>query len=339
MAALHFDAIKIRTFRGALRRVLDPEHGLPAYLDSIRTAAGEFSTAVAALSATEMARVGWPSLPAGVLVDEIRDWWDASRQDWSRRIHGFYRTLGRGVTWPVRAAWDAVAGPSPDPLAVFQSQERAAIITAVEELLDELSRLAQVGNDTLRPRLMRLLGGHARADLLARVETAHENLPAIDEDYRRFLRAELDAWRDASPRAVRFLQSLDHAAALARPVVTVALFFTGLHFAGDLVGQAAVHAAGATAGHLATEAAIAGSITGGGEALVSTTSEGVRQAAGRLFIRLQSRYAQQRARWLAEWLEHEFLGDLLADLRRGAEVPQGAAFRDVEAVAESLNAS
>ena len=271
-----------------------------------------------------MARVGWPSLPAGVLVDEIRDWWDASRQEWSRRIHGFYRTLGRGVTWPVRAAWDAVAGPSPDPLAAFQSQERAAIVMAVEKLLDELSRLAQVGNDTLRPRLMRLLGGHARADLLARVQAAHENLPAIDEDYRRFLRAELDAWRDANPRAVRFLQSLDHAAALARPAITVALFFTGLHFAGDLVGQAAVHAAGATAGHLATEAAIAGGITGGGEALVSTTSEGVRQAAGRLFIRLQSRYAQQRARWLAEWLERELLGDLLADLRRGAEVPRGS---------------
>ncbi len=96
---------------------------------------------------------------------------------------------------------------------------------------------------------------------------------------------------------------------------------------------------GATAGHLATEAAIAGGITGGGEALVSTTSEGVRQAAGRLFIRLQSRYAQQRARWLAQWLERELLGDLLADLRRGAEVPKGATFQEVEAVAGSLNAS
>ena len=147
----------------------------------------------------------------------------------------------------------------------------------------------------------------------------------MDEDYRQFLRTELDAWRTSSPRAVRFLQSLDHAAALARPAITVALFFTGLHFAGDLAGQAAVHAAGATAGHLATEAAIAGGITGGGEALVSTTSEGVRQAAGRLFVRLQSRYAQQRAGWLAEWLERELLGDLLADLRRGAEVPEGAA--------------
>ena len=110
LAALHFDAIKIRTFRGAMRRVLDAEEGLPAYLDSIRWAAADFAAAAAALETTEMARVGWPLLPAGVLVDEIRDWWDAGRQAWSRRIHGFYRTLGRGVTWPVRAAWDTVAG-------------------------------------------------------------------------------------------------------------------------------------------------------------------------------------------------------------------------------------
>ena len=209
---------------------------------------------------------------------------------------------------------------------------------AVEKLLDELDRLAQVGNDTLRPRLLRLLGGRACASLLDCVQAAHEGLPAVDEDYRAFLRGELDVWREASPRAVRFLQSLDHAAALARPVITVALFFTGLHFAGDLAGQAAAHAAGATAGHLATEAAITGGITGGGEALVSTTSEGVRQAAGRLFVRLQSRYTQQCARWLADWLERELLGDLLADLRRGAEVPAGREFQEVEAVLAQLAA-
>jgi hypothetical protein len=337
LAELRFDAIKIQTFRGALGRVLDPRHGLPAYLESIRAAAGEFSAAAAALSATEMARVGWPSLPAGVLVEEIRRWWDEGRPPWSRRIHGFYRTVGRGAAWPVRAAWNAVAGPPIDPIGTFQGQERAAVVAAVEKLLDELQRLALVGNDTLRPRLRQLLGGHARAMLLERVQAAHQNLPAVDEHYRAFLRNELDAWRQSNPRAVRFLQSLDHTAAIARPAISVVLFFTGLHVAGDLAGQAAAQAAGATAGHLATEAAIAGGITGGGEAIVNTTSEGVRQAAGRLFGRLQSRYAQWRAGWLADWLERELLGDLLADLRRGEEVPRGEAFREVEAIAASLH--
>ena len=146
-----------------------------------------------------------------------------------------------------------------------------------------------------------------------------------------FLTAELDAWKAANPRAVRFLQSLDHAWAIARPTITVVLVVSSWGLAGGLVGQA-----GHAAGELATEAAIAGGITGGGEAIVSTTSEGVRQAAARLFSRLHSRYAEQRARWLAGWLEGELLGDLLAELRRGAEVPHCEAFRNVQAAAERI---
>lgn len=330
LASLHFDAIKIRTFRGAIHRVLDAEAGVRAYVEKIRLGAGDFRSAAAALSATEMARVVWPTLPARVLVEEIRNWWDTGRAPWSRQIHGFYRVLGRGVTWPIRAAWERFSDQVADPLADFQGRERAAILLAVEKMIDELDRLSQVGNETLRPRLLTMLGGHAREELLRRVGEAHEQLPAVDDDYRRFLFAELEAWKESSPRAVSFLRSLDHVAAIARPALSVSLAVSGWVLAGGLVGHVAVEAAQQTASHLATEAVIAGGIAGGGEALVSTTSEGVGQAAARLFLRLQSRYAQQRATWLAQWLEHELLGGLLAELRHGAEVPQTAAFREVE---------
>lgn len=325
LAALHFDAIKIRTFRGALGRVLDPRRGAPAYLTAVRAAAADFAAARDALSTTEMARVAWPALPARLLVEEIRQWWDAGRNAWSRNIHGFYRALGQGFTWPIRAVWQ-MAHPEADRLEPFRRQELAAIVLAVEKMLDELARLAQIGNDTLRPRLLKLLSGHSRQQLLARIEAAHEQLPAVDEDYRGFLRAELDAWRQRNPRAVAFLRSLDHAAALARPAITITLAVSGWALASDLVVQAAGH----TAVELAREAAITGGITAGGEAVVSTTSEGVRQAAGRLFGRLQSLYAQRRAAWLAAWLERELLGDLLADLRQGAEAPNSPEFLRVE---------
>lgn len=334
LAALHFDAVKIRTFRGALARVLDPRRGVGGYLEAVRAAAGQFSDAAATLSATEMARVAWPSLPAAVLVDEIRRWWDAARGTWSRRVHGFYRTLGRGVTWPVRTAWQSVTGPRPEPLEDFHRREREAIILAVEKLIDELQRMARVGNETLRPRLQRLLGGQARENLLEEVQRAHAALPAVDDDYRAFLTVELDAWKAANPRAVRFLQSLDHAWAIARPTITVVLAVSSWGLAGDLVGHA-----GHAAGELAAEAAIAGGITGGGEAIVTTTSEGVRQAAARLFLRLQSRYADGRAQWLAAWLEQKLLGGLLGELRRGAEVTRCDAFRQVQDAIQPLAAS
>ncbi len=330
LAALHFDAIKIRTFRGALSRVLEPGQGLPAWQDEVRRAAGEHQAAAEALSARQLAQVAWPTLPARVLVDEIRQWWDDRRSDWSRRVHGFYRVLGRGLTWPVRKAVDQFRGAGEDPLDRFRQREREAIIAAMQSMFDQLERLAKVGNDTLRPRLRELLSGDARRRLLERIGEVHAQQPAVDEDYRRFLYRELDTWCEANPRAVGFLRSLDHAMALARPAITVSLAVVGWGLAGDLVGQAATQAAGQTMGHLAAEAAIAGGVTGGGEALVSTTSEGVRQAAGRLFARLQLRYTHQRAQWLADWLEEQLLGQLLGELRQGAELPKAAAFEHVE---------
>ncbi len=332
LASLHFDTIKIRTFRGALSQVLDPAEGVGGYLKTIRDAADEFSGAAEALSATEMARVAWPTLPAGIVVEEIRLWWDAGRNAWSRRVHGFYRALGQGMSWPVRSAWHAmVTTKAEDPLVDFQRRERDVIVQAVEKMLEELTRLAEVGNDTIRPRLTKLLGGDARATLLEQVQMAHEQLPAMDDDYRQFLQGELDHWKETNPRAVQFLQSLDHAWAIARPTITVALVVSSWGVAGGLVGTA-----GHAAGEIATEAAIAGGITGGGEALVSTTSEGVRQAAARLFGRLQSRYAEQRARWLAGWLERALLGGLLQELRLGAEAPQSTPFLEAETLAEQL---
>lgn len=339
LARLHFDAIKIRTFRGAIDRVLDVERGAAAYLARLQAASAEFAAAAKTLSTADMARVHWPTVPSGLLVEEIRAWWDARRSGWSRQVHGFYRALGQGVAWPIRAAWDAYHGAERDPLASFRLREREAILEAVQKLLEELERLAQIGNDTLRPRLEKLLGGGVRSKLIQRVMAAHAELPALSDDYREFLRGELDRWSGDNPRAVNWLRSLDHVLALARPAITVSLAVSGWIVAGDVVGHAAAQAVTHTATNLATEAAIAGGITGGGEAVVSVTGEGVSQAAARLFSRLQSKYAELRAQWLAEWLERELLADLLGELRRGAEAPHCAAVHDVQRALAALRAA
>ena len=336
LANLHFDAIKIRTYRGAVSEVLDRERGCPAYLARVQRASGEFAAAAQALSAAEMARVQWPSLPVDVFVEEIRTWWDLRRSDWSRRLHGAYYVLGQGITWPVRKAWQAMSAEQRDPLDMFQSREREAIVLTIEKLLGELQRLAEVGNDTLRPRLQSLLGGDARRDLLERVVRSHAQLPPVDDDYRQYLRTELDQWSGENPRAVGLLRSLDQAAALARPAITISLAVSGWIVAGGIVQEMAVQAASHTAGQLATEAAITGGITGGGELLVSSTGESVRRTAARLFRRLQVRYAEQRASWLATWLEQELLGGLLTELREGGTVTQSNAYQEVVAALAAL---
>ena len=222
-----------------------------------------------------------------------------------------------------------LAGPPLDPLDAFHKREREAILLAVEKMLDELERLAQVGNETLRPRLLELLGGTARERLLVRVQAAHHDLPAVDEDYRRFLRAELDGWKESSPAAVRFLRSLDHIAAVARPAITVGFFVLGLHAAGDLAGQAATHAIGVTAGQFAQEAAITGGITGGARPWFPAP-------AGHPPIRRpaipphSNPLCPTAGRMAGRWREEELLGDLLCELRRGAETPRSEPFRATE---------
>lgn len=336
LATLHFDAIKIRTLRGAADKVLDPEGGAAAYLRAIRAAGREFEAAMGALSTTELARVDWPVLPPQLLADEIRAWWDTHRPGWSRQIHGFYRRLGRGLTWPLRAAWSTFNAPPGDPLEDFQRRERHAIVLTIGHLLDELKRLSEVGNDTLRPRLAALLKGEARAELLQKIEASHGDLPPVDEHYREFLRGELDAWSRENPRAISLLRSLDQALAIARPAITVSLAMGGWILAGGIVHEAALHAATHSATELATEAAVTGGIAGGGEALVDATASRARRAAARLFGRLQARYAQGRAAWLADWLERELLSDLLSDLKRGAEVARSAAFQETQRALDEL---
>lgn len=326
LSTLHFEELKLQALRGAFKVVLDEKHGAPAYLIRLREASRRFAEAGGVLSAEDMAKVDWPMLPTGLLVGEIRDWWDAHRAEWSRKIHGFYRALGNGLMRPVQYAWNRVREPAADPVDRFRADEQRAILTAVERLFDQLERLAEVGNDTLQPRLKRILEGHSRERLLDDVRRDHALLADIDDDYRKFLRTELDAWREGRPGSVRFLHALDQVGAVARPAITVTLAVSGFMFADGLLGQAAVQ----MASHAATEAAIAGGITGGGEAFVSGASQGIRHAAARLFVRLQRQYAERRAQWLADWLGRNLLGDLLDELNAGAHLPTSDTFCDVE---------
>jgi hypothetical protein len=316
--------------------VLDQETGAAHWLEKVRAASGGFAAAARSLSATEMAHVNWPVVPASILVDEIRHWWDDHRSPWSRSVNGIYSTAIRGVLYPFKAAGKALGHEPADPLLDFHTKERVAIVEAVGDMFEQLERLSQVGNEMLRPRLAALLAGERRGRLIERVEHAHDELPAVGDAYRTYLREELGRWGHENPRAIGFLRSLDHVAAIARPAITVSLAVSGGLLAGDVVGQAATHVASQTVGHLAAEAAITGGFTVGGEALVTATGEGIKQTSARLFRRLQTRYTELRASWLAEWLDRELLGELMAELHSGAIVAQSAAMRTSEEALAAL---
>jgi len=332
LTELRYDDLKTRTLRGALARVLEPSTGVERYLAEVRISADRFAAARRALAEAHRVTTAWPGLPAGVLVDEIGAWWDSRRSGWSRTIHGFYRTAGRVVTAPIKRLWNGPAA-SVDPLAQYRERERAVITAGIDRLLDELERLATVGNDVLEPRLKALVGGAARQSHLRRIQDAYEKLPPVDDEFRAYIGQELERLEAEYPRAVGTMRSLDAAAAIARPAITVTLATTGILLpAGDVLGQALVNAAG----HTASEIAAAAVVTGGGEAAMGAAGTGLKHGAARLFGRLQSQHAARRAAQLTEIFERELLGNLLVELDRGARLGGGPETARVQAAVDEL---
>lgn len=331
LAALHFDELKLRTLRGAMAEVLDSEHGVPAYLDWLTLKSGQFAQAAAALESCTLPKVPWPPLPRAVLIDEIADWWNNThREGWTRRIHSGYRAVGKAVVWPFRKAKESIAGPAPDPLEEFQRDEKEALVRSVELMFKELERLADVGNDLLRPRLENLLRGEAREDLLERLERDHAQLPAVGDDYRRFLHEHLQAWTEAHPKAKGWIKGVDRGAALMRPAISVAL---GLG-SGTLLVDRVVDASAQFVIHATAETVTSVALTAEGAAAVA--GFGISRTVAILVGELLAEYGRQRAAWLGDWLEREVLGNLLQEIRQGAEATSEPAFRQMREACDQL---
>ncbi len=318
LATLRFDAIRVRTFRGAIRRIVESQEGAEAWLTQLRTSSERYRRAVQTLEAEQLVRVDWPNLPPDAVSSEIWRWWDLSRPLWVQRVHGFYRTVSRTVISGAKNAWKYLLGDesksylgADDPLTRFRNQERLAIQSAIERLYAELQRLAEVGEETLRERVSAILSGASRTELLLRLQTAYEQLPTVDEDFRVFLAEKMEAWRSTNKNVDKVLRYTDYTTAVLRPAISIGLFVTGFQFAGHVAGSALFHAA--------QDTAIGAATTVVGDAAIQAGSDLTNQVAA-FFLAIQEHYVQRRAEWLAHRIEQELLGDLLTTLRDGAEV-------------------
>lgn len=330
LAELHFADVKFRTLRGSLRALFSDEAGLPSYLREVGQRCAEFRSAANVLNSQQLARIdNWPAPPSHLLVDQVRQWWRGQRQGFSRSIHEFYNSVGNGLFTPVQWIRTRWSGPTPPPWDIYRQQEWDVILRAAEGLYDELTRLAQLGNDLLRPRLERLLAGSSRAEFFASLTQAHADVDFGDELHTLVSR-QMQSFREESPQWYTFLKRVDDCAAVARPVTSVALFVAAAGPAGHallpFVSQAAaqslvIHVIGDIAG--GTGAVVAG------EAAMAGGAGGFRYLEAK-FQQLQDSFTAQRVAWFAEFLKLRLLGDLQTGLEAAANVTQSNAFRESE---------
>ncbi len=317
LAELHFDEIKIRSFRGSLRGVLDGEQGVPAYLALIEQRATEYRQARDVLFGRLRLEIkDLPQLPKRLVWDEIWHWLESRRTRFDRAVNGVYTAVGsvfgRWFGKDLRAEVER-----------FQEEEWDKLRLAMAAFLDLVDTLRRGGNKILRDVLDRTPAALDRRGLFDELQKRHAAMPVLTEGYRTFVRAQLDQFEQDNPNLVKFITRSLVTTAVVRPLVTIGLFWGGAH-AVDLAAGHVVN----MVGDIVVGAATA--VTG--EGLLARFTYPLQQLLSKLF----SRFYVERADILAASLHELVLGPAIEEVKRLAETPQSEAFVAARGAVEEL---
>ncbi len=322
LAGVDFDRIKLRAMEGAFRVVLDPVTGMGGWLARMEASSRDWQEARKVLAEEARVRVELPSAPRELVWSEIWDWLEPRRSLVDINLSRVYRAAGRGMAWVGRRV--GIGRTAAEKQDDFATVELAALKQALAEFIDRLD-----GACRRDPRLGSLLGeilvNGDRASWYADLERRHGELPMVSEDYRAFVRGELDRFSRENPKFLQVLLTGLSLGSVARPCITVGLM---------VAGAAAVPAAAAASHGLTTLVHTAGDYVVwavaplAGEGVLGLTMAGLKPLIERLF----AGWSAERSRVLTETLHDVVLGSTLEEIDRRA----GAAARPEVARARRL---
>jgi len=322
LAGCDFDRIRRQAVLGAWRIVVDPLRGMPAWLDSLERAAGDWGQTARFLRDTSCVQVELPAAPREIVWNEIWSWLEPRRSRFDLAVSGAYRYAGQGVMWAAEKA--GLKRSAESRRADFSAEELASLkqaLTAFVARLDDACRRDTRLDGLLGP----MLAAADRTAWYADLERRHAALPLVSEDYRGFVKNQLDRFADENPQGVNWILAALNAGAVARPALTLGL---------GLAGAAVVPAAAATAGGLTTLVSHVGDVVFGTAATIA--GEGaLGLTAAKLFPLVEQLFAgwsKERGRVLAETLHGIVLGDQLHQIDRLAAAAQQPAFSRARAL-------
>ncbi len=336
ISTLRFEEIKLRALRGAIVSLQDSQVGIPHYLKELRQRAGIHGDAWQRLTERlQEINVTWPRIPNRVVVAEIRRWWKEQRTGWEASVHSFYDAIGRGIMWPVRKLRGVDADDSTSWIEEYRLQEWDIIQQQLADIYDRLDSLSQHGNPVLAPRMKQLISGNSREQTIEKLRLSHENCE-LDRELVQLVHQQMKTFRQQRSDWFRLLKRLDSVAAAARPVLSVALFATGVGPVGNAVVPVMTDTAMQAALHVAGDVT-AGTVTAAvGETAISS---GASTGAGYLeawFYQLHRSFVESRKNWMLDQLQQHLWGSLLEDLQNAAAIPQSDQFIDLKNKLEQL---
>jgi len=306
LAGCDFDRVKLAAMAGALGVVLDQRDGLGGWLDDYEAAAGKWREARQLLEREGRVRVELPTAPREIVWNEIWDWLEPRRSGFDLTVSRVYRVAGQGVGWAARRM--GLVRSDAERREDFSAVELAALKQALADFVERLDDACR-RDERLAAMLGPRLASADRAAWYADLERRHAALPLVSEDYRTFVRGELDRFARENPQLVGWILTGLNVGAVARPAITVGL---------GLAGAAVVPAAAATAGGLTTLVHHVGDVVVGtaatlaGEGALGLTAAGLKPLIETLF----AGWSAERGRILAETLHDVVLGDRLEEIER-----------------------
>lgn len=328
LSRLHFDEVKLRSLRGSLRQVVGEREGASAWLAEVAARSDAFRIAAEHVSAERVVQVrGWPVVPFNLVFEEFWGWWKGHRTGWTRGVTNFYDVVNKGVSWPFRAARDALrGGEPPDPIAAYHSAERDAVLRAAEEVFGKLKLLGEAGGELIRPHFERLATGEKRAELIEYLRHEHDTAD-VRAELHGLIVSDMRDFFASRPEVAGWLKKLDLVAVGSRPALSVLLFAVGAHGA-EVAAQGLVNVAvDFFAGTAATAA---------GDTIFSRAAGSLGAAVFARLRAIPAKFAERRAAWLAARLKDHLLGTLPEDLRAAAHLPDSPAFHEAAAAVREL---
>lgn len=320
-----FDGLKRRAMAGAIAVVIDPRHGVAQWLESLVGRSAEWRKSLTILEQEGQIRVELPAAPREIVWHEIWEWLEPRRSGFDLAVSRFYRGIGSGIGWTARRL--GLARSEVKKRDDFSAIEIGALKVALGDFVERLE-------DACRrdPKLESLIGlrlsSADRSGWYADLERRHAMLPLVSDDYRRFVRAELDRFAAENPSLVKFIVNGLNVGAVARPVVTLSLLGAG---------AAAVPAAAGAAGGLSVLVHHVGDyVVWAAAPLVGEGALGLAVAGVRPLIeRLFAGWSAERSRILIATLRDVVLGTAVEELeQRAAAAERPELVRGQKLVAE-----
>ncbi len=195
LAELRFTEIKVRSLRGALRQMLEPREGLPAYLRELKNVAEENREARDAIRRAVQTKMDAPELPGHIVSDEIWRWLAPRRTRFDRAVHRFYGRIGSAVVRLLPGHRD----PAEQETSYIEA-EQSQLNRALEEIYAKLELVEATATPVVRRELAPILTGEERRRAFDELQAGLAGTPLLTEAYRQSIAQELEQFEAREPQ-------------------------------------------------------------------------------------------------------------------------------------------